>query len=115
MANECEKFKKERDELNEVLLKYADVKIKRFLSLDSQNYRPEALPKKVKELLGLSTSMVLRCDDCIKYHLAECFKADVTDKELEETLSIAMLVGGSITIPHIRRAFKFWDELKSAK
>jgi len=116
MTNECEKFTKEREELNKVVLKYADIKMKRFLSLDSQVYRPDgALPKKVKELLGLSTSMVLRCDDCVKYHLSECFKQGVTDKELEEALSIAVLVGGSITVPHIRRAFKFWDELKTAK
>ena len=116
MSSSAEKFEKERERLNKIALKYADVKIKRYFSLDSQSYRDEgALPKKIKELLGLVASSVLRCDDCIKYHLTECFKQKVTDKELEEALSIAMVVGGSITIPHIRRAFEFWDNIKNEK
>lgn len=112
MSN-ADKFRKERENLNKIVMKYADVKIKRFFGLDSQVYRSEgALPCKIKELLGLAASTVLRCDDCIKYHILECHKQKVTDKEIEETFSIAMVVGGSITIPHIRRALKFWDELK---
>jgi AhpD family alkylhydroperoxidase len=110
--SKAKEFTRERERLNKVVLKYADAKIKRFFSLDCQSYRDEgALPKKVKELLGLAASTVLRCDDCIKYHLLQCAKHKVTDKELEETLSIAMVAGGSITIAHIRRAFEFWDKL----
>ncbi|MCX5783066.1 MAG: carboxymuconolactone decarboxylase family protein [Elusimicrobia bacterium] len=113
MSANPKKFKAEREKLNAVVMKYADEKIKRFYSLDSQCYRAGSLNKKTKELLGLVASLVLRCDDCVKYHLAQCFEQKVTDKELEESLSIAMLVGGSITIPHVRRAFAFWDQLKN--
>jgi len=107
-----EKFKKEREAQNEMLLKYAQLNMKRFLNIDWHAYEDGALPKKTKELLGLATSMVLRCDDCVNYHLIECREAGVSDAELEEALAIAMVVGGSITIPHLRRAFAAWDEAK---
>ncbi len=108
-------FQQEREELNEIVLKYARKEIKRFYSLDSQVYRDGALPAKTKELLGLVASLALRCDDCIKYHIIRSFDEGVTDDELEEALSIGLVVGGSITIPHLRRAFRTWDELKSAE
>ena len=107
-----EQFRSERERLNEIVMKYADNQIKRFYSLDSQVYRDGALPKKTKELLGLVASLVLRCDDCIKYHLVQCHEQGIQDSELEEALSIGLVVGGSITIPHLRRAFQAWDELK---
>ncbi|OGB69969.1 MAG: alkylhydroperoxidase [Caldithrix sp. RBG_13_44_9] len=108
-------FKKERERLNEIVMKYAGLETKRFYSLDSQVYRAErALPVKTKELLGLVASVVLRCDDCIKYHIIRCFEEGTTDQELEEALSISLIVGGSITIPHLRRAYDAWEELKSA-
>ena len=107
-----EKYNLDRERLNEMVLKLADQKIKRFFSLDSQAYRADALPEKTKEMLGLVASLVLRCDDCIKYHLQQCFKNGVKDKELEEVISIGLVVGGSITIPHIRRAVEFWEALK---
>lgn len=108
-----EKFNLDREKLNELVLKFADQKIKRFFSLDTQVYREAILPGKTKEMLGLVASLVLRCDDCVKYHLQECYRRDVTDKELEEVISIGLIVGGSITIPHIRRAIEFWEALKS--
>jgi AhpD family alkylhydroperoxidase len=107
-----EKFQKERQELNRLVMSYAGQGTKRFYSLDSQAYREGALSSKVKELLGLVASFVLRCDDCIKYHIIQCFEAGVSDEELEEALFIGLVVGGTITIPHQRRAMQAWDELK---
>jgi len=110
-----EEFKAERERLNRMVMKYAGTTIKRFFSLDSQAYRRGALPEKTKELLGLVASLVLRCDDCIRYHLLRCYEEGVKDEELEEALTVALVVGGSITIPHLRRAFQTWDELKGSK
>ena len=110
--NSIDKFNEEREKLNETVLKHANLTIKRFFSLDTQAYEDGALPKKTKELLGLVASMVLRCDDCITYHLIQCKECGVNDEELAEALSIAMIVGGSITIPHQRRAFKVWEEME---
>ena len=92
---------------------------KRFFSLDDQTYREGAaggeggLPKKTKELLGLAASMVLRCDDCVAYHIVQCLKAGCTDQELWETFDVALIVGGSIVIPHLRRAVEFLDECRA--
>lgn len=110
-----EKFQKQRDELNQLVMDYADQGTKRFYSLDSQAYRQGALPVKIKELLGLVASFVLRCDDCIKYHIIRCFEEGVSDREMEEALFIGLVVGGTITIPHQRRAFQAWDALKKSK
>jgi AhpD family alkylhydroperoxidase len=107
-----EKFKEERAKLNETVMKYSGLNIKRFYSLDSRVYREGALSTKTKELLGLVASLVLRCDDCIKYHIIRCHEEGVTSEELEEALAIGLVVGGSITIPHLRRAFQAWDELQ---
>ena len=107
-----EKFQQEREALNNLVMDYAGLGTKRFYSLDSQAYRNGALSAKTKELLGLVASFVLRCDDCIKYHVIRCHEEHVSDEELEEALFIGLLVGGSITIPHQRRAFQAWDELK---
>jgi len=109
-----EKFQKQREALNQLVMEYAGQGTKRFYSLDSQAYREGALPAKVKELLGLVASFVLRCDDCIKYHIIRCHEEDVSDQELEEALLIGLIVGGSITIPHQRRAMQAWDELKKS-
>lgn len=107
-------FRKERKRLNEVVMKYAGLETKRFFSLDSQVYREGgALPVKIKEMLGLVASLVLRCDDCITYHIVRCFEEGVSNAELEEALSISLIVGGSITIPHLRRAYDTWHELTS--
>jgi AhpD family alkylhydroperoxidase len=108
-----DKFEKDRDRLNDLVMKYAGTNIKRFWSIDSQVYHQGALPAKTKELLGLVASLVLRCDDCVNYHIIRCKQEGVKDDELEESLAIALVVGGSITIPHLRRAFEAWDELSS--
>jgi AhpD family alkylhydroperoxidase len=107
-----QKFKKERERLNQIVLKYGGTNIKRFYSIDSQVYRKGALLAKTKELLGLVASLVLRCDDCVKYHVIRCHEEGVKDDEFEESVAIALVVGGSITIPHLRRAFEAWDELR---
>jgi AhpD family alkylhydroperoxidase len=106
-----EAFQAERERLNNLVMRYAGRDIKRFYNLDTQVYREGALPRKTKELLGLVASLVLRCDDCVKYHIGRCHEEGVTDEELEEALAIALVVGGSITIPHLRRAFEAWDDL----
>src|SRR5512143_2910354 len=108
-------FHDERKRLNDIVMKYGGQGIKRFYSLDGQVYREGALPVKTKELMGLVASLALRCDDCIKYHVARCHETGVSDSELEESLAIALVVGGSITIPHLRRAFDAWDELKNGR
>lgn len=86
---------------------------KRFFRLDGQAYEDGTLPAKTKELLGLVASTVLRCDDCIAYHVDQCVKAGVTDEELWEALDVALIVGGSIVIPHLRRAVEFLDEARN--
>ena len=111
MSN-VEDFQERRERLNQIVMKYAGQGIKRFYSLDSQVFRPGALPRKTKELLGLVASLVLRCDDCVTYHLIQSLEAGVSDAELEEALAIGLVVGGSITIPHLRSAFETWDRLK---
>lgn len=99
-----ETFEQFRNRMNEIILNEAPIEIKRFFSLDSQTYRDGVLPAKIKELLGLSSSMVLRCDDCVHYHLKQCVDQDLTDEEIWEAMSVSLIVGGSIVIPHLRRA-----------
>ena len=110
-----EEFRAERERLNEIVMKYAGLGIKRFYSLDGQVYRAGALPARIKELLGLVASLVLRCDDCVRYHILRCYEEGISDAELEEALAIALVVGGSITIPHLRRAFAAWDECRAGQ
>jgi AhpD family alkylhydroperoxidase len=88
---------------------------KRFFRLDGQSYEPGALPAPTKELLGLVASMVLRCDDCIAYHIDQCVKAGISDEQLWEAFDIALIVGGSIVIPHLRRGVEFLDECRAQK
>jgi AhpD family alkylhydroperoxidase len=107
--NRIRRFRRERDELNEIVMKYAGRNLKKFYNLDMHAYEEGALPARTKEILGLVASFVLRCDDCILYHLARCREHGVTDGELEEALAIGVIVGGSITIPHLRRALEAWD------
>lgn len=104
-------FNEQRAAYNEILAKYANREQKKFFGLDAGTYEEGGhLDKKQKELLGFVASLVLRCDDCILYHLIGCHKAGVTSEELAEAVQIGMLVGGSITIPHVRRAMAVWDE-----
>lgn len=112
-TSDIKKFWEERAKLNEIVLEKGGLGIKRFFNLDHQVYEKGALSVITKELLGLVASLVLRCDDCIYYHLGRCHEEGVSDQELEESLSIGLIVGGSITIPHLRRAFKAWEDLKT--
>ncbi len=114
-AHQVELFRKERERLNELVLRNASVRIKRFYALDSEVYRAGALSPKTKEMLGLVASLVLRCDDCILYHVIRSKEEGVTDKEMDELVSIGLVVGGSITIPHVRRLYDAWEELKGKR
>ena len=107
-----EEFNQYRMQMNEKLLSHDNRFLKRFFNLDTNAYKEGALPVKTKELLGLVASMVLRCDDCISYHLGTCYEIGVTKDEVFEVFSIANLVGGSICIPHTRRALEYWEELE---
>ncbi len=111
MANQVEEFNAYRLKMNDKILADDNKVIKRIFNLDTNAYKEGHLNVKTKELLGLVASAVLRCDDCIKYHLETCFKEGVTKEEVMETLSIATLIGGTIVIPHLRRAYEFWEEL----
>lgn len=103
----------EREILNEKVLSIAGLEIKRFFSLDGQTYRAGALDARTKELLGFVASLVLRCDDCILYHTIRCKEEGVTTPEFQEACSVGLIVGGSIVIPHLRRAAARWQELEA--
>jgi len=113
MSNPVEEFNIYRQKMNDKLLANDNLVIKRLFNIDTNAYQKGHLDVKTKELLGLVASAVLRCDDCIKYHLETCYKEGVTREEMLETMSIATLVGGSIVIPHLRRAYEFWEALES--
>jgi AhpD family alkylhydroperoxidase len=102
-----------RKRMNDRILAEDNQVVRRFFALDTQTYRPGALDGKTKELLGLVASMVLRCDDCISYHIDQCRQAGASRDELFETFSVALVVGGSIVIPHLRRAVDFLDQLEA--
>lgn len=101
-----------RQRMNERILSEPNQVIRRFFALDTQTYQAGALDLKTKELLGLVASLVLRCDDCISYHVAQCREAGVNRDEMFEAFSIGLVVGGSIVIPHMRRAVDFLDQLE---
>jgi AhpD family alkylhydroperoxidase len=105
----------ERQSLNDIVLRDANLELKRFFSLDSQTYRAGALDAKTKELLGFVASMVLRCDDCILYHTIRCHEEGISAEQFREACSVALIVGGSIVIPHLRRAMARWEELEQSK
>ena len=113
--NKIEEFNVYRQKMNERILFQNSKVLNRFFSLDNQTYTDGALDVKTKELLGLVASMVLRCDDCIAYHLGTAHKLGTTAEEVFEVFSIANLVGGSICIPHTRRAVEYWDALEDEK
>lgn len=108
-------FNEYRERMNEKILAEDNKVLKRFWSLDNQTYTDGALDKRTKELLGLVASMVLRCDDCIKYHLGTCYELGITKSEIFDVYAVANLVGGSICIPHTRRAVEYWEELEQEK
>jgi len=109
--DKIEDFRNYRSEMNKKLLEKDNKIIKRIYSLDTIAYQDSALNAKTKEMLGLVASMVLRCDDCIKYHLETCHKLGVTTDEIMDIFGVANVVGGTIVIPHTRRAVEYWDLL----
>lgn len=115
MSDKIKEYNAYRQMMNERLLSAENNKIiKRIFNLDTNTYMDGALDTRTKEMLGLVSSMVLRCDDCIKYHLIQCHEQGVNTEELMEIFGVANLVGGTIVIPHTRRALEFWEELQSA-
>ncbi|MDK2909008.1 MAG: hypothetical protein PWR20_575 [Bacteroidales bacterium] len=114
MGKLVDEFNAYRQRMNDKILASPHSKIlKRIYGVDTLAYEEGALPAKTKEMLGLATSMVLRCDDCIRYHLLKCHQLGVTTAEIFEVFGIANLVGGTIVIPHTRRALEFWEELEN--
>jgi AhpD family alkylhydroperoxidase len=113
MSNQIKEFNDYRAKMNDKILADNNKVIKRIFNLDTNAYQEGILNVKTKELLGLVASTVLRCDDCIKYHLQACYNEGLTKEEVVEALSIATLVGGTIVIPHLRKAYEFWDALEA--
>ena len=111
MGEKIDKFEKFRSDMNERILGTGTTETKRFFALDGRVYEDGALPAKTKELMGLVASTVLRCNDCITYHVLQCAKLGVTRQEFVEAFDVALIVGGSITIPHIREAHAVLKEL----
>lgn len=111
MSKQVEEFNAYRQKMNEKILGADNIVLKRLFNLDTNTYAEGALSVKTKELLGLVASMVLRCDDCIKYHLGKCKDEGVTTEEVFEVFAVANIVGGTIVIPHLRRAVEYWEEL----
>jgi len=112
-SNKVQEFNDYRSKMNEKILSADHKVIKRIFNLDTNAFKEGHLPVKTKELLGLVASTVLRCDDCIAYHLETCYKEGITKEEMMETMSIATLVGGTIVIPHLRRAYEYWEALEN--
>ena len=110
-TNKVEEFNEYRSVMNDKLLNGDNKIIKRIFNLDTNAFKEGHLPVKTKELLGLVASAVLRCDDCVQYHLESAHKLGVTKEEMMETMSIATLIGGTIMIPHLRRAVEYWEML----
>jgi AhpD family alkylhydroperoxidase len=111
VTESLEAFRHFREKMNSAILEAGNVNINRFFALDTRTYEAGALPVKTKELLGLVASMVLRCDDCITYHVVRCREEGVSDAEFHDAFAVALVVGGSIVIPHLRRAVARLEEL----
>jgi AhpD family alkylhydroperoxidase len=113
MSNRVKEFNEFRSRMNKRILDVDNRAIKRFFGVDTLTYEAGALDTKTKEMLGLVASMVLRCDDCISYHIEQCKKEGVTDEEMFDVFSVALVVGGSIVIPHLRRGVAFLDDFNA--
>ncbi|HEX2219803.1 MAG TPA: carboxymuconolactone decarboxylase family protein [Gemmatimonadales bacterium] len=114
MPDTPEDFDAFRSRMNELILGAGNLTINRFFALDQRAYEPGALGTRTKEMLGLVASLVLRCDDCVTYHVVRCREEGVTREELLEIFSVGLVVGGSIVIPHLRRAMARLEELEQA-
>ena len=108
-----EQFNDYRSKMNEKIMASDSLIIKRIFNLDTNAYAEGALDVKSKELIGLTCSLVLRCDDCVKYHLGKCKEIGFSTQEVHEAMGVATLVGGTIVIPHLRRAYEYWEELQN--
>lgn len=113
MSEKINEFRAYRAKMNEQILSKDNLVLKRLFNLDTNTYTDGALSSKTKEMLGLVSSMVLRCDDCVKYHLEKCYEHNVTTEEIMEVFAVANIVGGTIVIPHTRRALEYWEELQA--
>lgn len=113
MSDIVNEFNEYRQKMNDRIMAADNLVIKRLFNLDTNTYQDGALSTKTKEMLGLVASMVLRCDDCIKYHLGKCHEEGITTPEIYEIFAVANIVGGTIVIPHTRRAAEYWDALHS--
>ncbi|NCI45308.1 carboxymuconolactone decarboxylase family protein [Sediminibacterium soli] len=111
MSQSVQEFNDYREKMNKVILSKDNLVMKRLWNLDTNTYEDGALDRKIKEMLGLVASMVLRCDDCIKYHLGKSHEEGVTTEQVYEIFAVANIVGGTIVIPHTRRAAEYWEEL----
>ncbi|MCU0419500.1 MAG: carboxymuconolactone decarboxylase family protein [Cyclobacteriaceae bacterium] len=107
-----EQFNQYRSKMNEKILEADNLIIKRIFNLDTNAYQAGALDVRAKELIGLTCSLVLRCDDCVRYHLGKCHEIKLTTEEVHEAMGVATLIGGTIVIPHLRRAFEYWEALQ---
>ena len=114
MKNQVKEFNDYRAKMNEKILAQNNKVINRLYNLDTNTYAEGSLSVKTKEMLGLVASMVLRCDDCIKYHLGKCKEEGINTEEMYEIFAVANIVGGTIVIPHFRRAVEYWEELNQA-
>jgi AhpD family alkylhydroperoxidase len=112
MSNQVNEFNEYREKMNEKILGADNLVLKRLFNLDTNTYEDGALSAQTKEMLGLVASMVLRCDDCIKYHLGKCYEMGVTTAQMFEIFSVANIVGGPLVIPHTRRAVEYWEALQ---
>jgi AhpD family alkylhydroperoxidase len=110
--NPVEEFNVYRSKMNKKLLDDNNKIVKRIFNLDTNAFTEGALSKKTKEVLGLGNSLVLRCDDCVRYHLEECHKLGMRKEEIVEAMSVSLLIGGTIVIPHMRKAFEYWEALE---
>lgn len=110
--NLVDEFNEYRSKMNDQMLSDNNKILKRIFNLDTNAFSEGSLSKKTKELLGLGNSLVLRCDDCVKYHLEQCHKIGFTKEEVVEAMSVSLLIGGTIVIPHLRRAFEYWQALE---
>jgi len=115
MPRDLEEFRAYRERMNERILGAEHLGLKRFFNLDTAAYRDGALDASTKELLGLVASLVLRCNDCIDYHLIQCVDVGLSDEELHDAMNVGLVVGGSIVIPHLRHAFDTLDQLRAAR
>ena len=113
MTNQVDELNSYRAKMNDKILGVNNKIIKRIFNLDTNDFTEGALDKKTKELLGLLASTVLRCDDCVRYHLEASYNEGITKEEVMETLSIGTLIGGTIVIPHLRRAYEYWEALEA--